>query len=165
MLKIAVYPGSFDPVTKGHIDILEKTCNLFDQVIVAVVHNVSKQALFTAEERVALIQAATQHIDNIVIESFSGLLANYVQKKQACAIIRGLRNVADFEYEMTMAMINKKLYPHADTIFITSDSKNISISSSIVKEVASLGGSVNELVPGVVEKALRKKRTLAKRKD
>ena len=156
-MKIAVYPGSFDPLTNGHIDILDKTCKLFDQIIIAVVHNVSKQALFTFEERETLIKASTKHLDNIKVESFSGLLAQYVQKKQACAIIRGLRTVADFEYEMHMAMINKRLYPHADTIFVMSDSKNLSISSSIVKEVAFLGGQVIELVPETVNKALQEK--------
>lgn len=153
-MRLAVYPGSFDPVTNGHIDILEKTSKLFDQIIVAVVHNVSKKALFTLEEREALIKESTLHLPNIKVESFSGLLADYVREKQACAIIRGLRTVSDFEYEMSMAMINKKLISQVDTIFVMSDCNNVFISSSIVKEAALLGGDVSSLVPQVVNKHL-----------
>ncbi|MEN6350140.1 MAG: pantetheine-phosphate adenylyltransferase [Syntrophomonas sp.] len=149
-MKVAVYPGSFDPVTKGHIDILEKTSKIFDRIIVAVVHNVSKDALFSLEERVALIYESTRHLDNIEVESFSGLLANYLNGKEACAIIRGLRSVTDFDYEMHMAMMNKKLIPDIDTIFVMSDSKYTFISSSAVKEAALLGGDVSSLVPKAV---------------
>jgi len=156
-LRIAVYPGSFDPVTNGHIDILEKTSKLFDRVVVAVVHNVSKKALFTPEEREHLIKASTSHLDNIDVETFSGLLADYIREKRAVAIIRGLRTVSDFEYEMSMAMINKKLLPTVDTIFVMADSCYIFVSSSIVKEAALLGGDVSELVPAVVNEHLVKK--------
>lgn len=156
-MRLAVYPGSFDPVTNGHIDILDKTSKLFDQILVAVVHNVSKRALFTLEEREALIKESTPHLNNIEVESFSGLLADYVREKQACAIIRGLRTVSDFEYEMSMAMINKKLIPQVDTIFVMSDCNNVFISSSIVKEAALLGGDVSALVPEVVNKKLLQK--------
>jgi len=161
MVRLAVYPGSFDPVTNGHIDILEKTSKLFDQIVVAVVHNVSKRALFTLEEREALIKESTSHLNNISVESFSGLLADYVREKQACAIIRGLRTVSDFEYEMSMAMINKKLISQVDTIFVMSDCNNVFISSSIVKEAALLGGDVSSLVPAVVNKKLLQKVGLA----
>lgn len=156
-MRLAVYPGSFDPMTNGHIDILEKTSKLFDKIVVAVVHNVSKRALFTLEEREALIKESTPHLNNIEVESFSGLLADYVREKQACAIIRGLRTVSDFEYEMSMAMINKRLIPQVDTIFVMSDSNNVFISSSIVKEAALLGGDVSSLVPAVVNKRLLQK--------
>lgn len=156
-MRLAVYPGSFDPMTNGHIDILEKTSKLFDQIVVAVVHNVSKRALFTLEEREALIKESTPHLNNIEVESFSGLLADYVREKQACAIIRGLRTVSDFEYEMSMAMINKRLIPQVDTIFVMSDSNNVFISSSIVKEAALLGGDVSSLVPAAVNKKLLQK--------
>jgi pantetheine-phosphate adenylyltransferase len=157
-VRLAVYPGSFDPVTNGHIDILEKTSKIFDKIIVAVVHNVSKKALFTLDERVELIRESTKHLDNIEVECFSGLLANYLRDRNACAIIRGLRTVADFEYEMHMAMINKRLIPDVDTIFIMSDSSNIFVSSSIIKEAALLGGDVSELVPRAVKLKLEEKR-------
>jgi pantetheine-phosphate adenylyltransferase len=156
-VRLAVYPGSFDPVTNGHIDILEKTSKIFDKIIVAVVHNVSKNALFTLDERVNLIKESTRHLDNIEVECFSGLLANYLSEKNACAIIRGLRTVADFEYEMHMAMINKKLIPELDTIFVMSDSKYVFVSSSIIKEAALLGGDISGLVPEVVKKGLEEK--------
>lgn len=157
-MRLAVYPGSFDPVTNGHIDILEKTSRIFDKIIVAVVHNVSKKALFTLDERVQLIRESTKHLNNIEVECFSGLLANYLRDREACAIIRGLRTVADFEYEMHMAMINKRLIPDVDTIFIMSDSSNIFVSSSIIKEAALLGGDVSELVPEIVKLKLEAKR-------
>ena len=157
-MRLAVYPGSFDPITNGHIDILEKASKIFDRIIVAVVHNVSKKALFTLDERVALIKESTRHLDNIEVECFSGLLADYLREKDACAIIRGLRTVADFEYEMHMAMINKKLIPGLDTIFVMADSQYIFVSSSIIKEAALLGGDVSELVPEVVVKGLTEKR-------
>lgn len=156
-MRLAVYPGSFDPVTNGHIDILEKTSKIFDKIIVAVVHNVSKNALFTLDERVTLIKESTKHLDNIEVECFSGLLANYLSEKNACAIIRGLRTVADFEYEMHMAMINKKLIPELDTIFVMSDSKYVFVSSSIIKEAALLGGDISGLVPEVVKEGLEDK--------
>ena len=157
-MRLAVYPGSFDPVTNGHIDILEKTSKIFDKIIVAVVHNVSKKALFTLDERVELIRESTKQLNNIEVECFSGLLANYLRDREACAIIRGLRTVADFEYEMHMAMINKRLIPDVDTIFIMSDSSNIFVSSSIIKEAALLGGDVSELVPEIVKLKLEAKR-------
>lgn len=162
-MRVAIYPGSFDPFTKGHVDILEKTTGLFDKIIVAAVHNVSKNALFSLEERVQLIRESTRHLQNIEVESFSGLLADYVRGKQACAIIRGLRTVADFEYEMHMAMINKKLLPETNTIFVMADSQYVFISSSIVKEVAMLGGDVSSLVPEPVLKALASKKINCKK--
>ncbi|MGI5921180.1 MAG: pantetheine-phosphate adenylyltransferase [Syntrophomonadaceae bacterium] len=161
-MKLAVYPGSFDPVTNGHIDILERTSPLFDRIIVAVVHNVSKKALFTPHERVDLIRKSTSHLPNIDVDCFSGLLADYISGKNACAIIRGLRTVSDFEYEMQMAMMNRVLIPNLETIFVMSDSKYIFVSSSGVKEAALLGGDVSSLVPRVVEQGLVDKLTLIK---
>ncbi|SHG96645.1 Phosphopantetheine adenylyltransferase [Thermosyntropha lipolytica DSM 11003] len=156
-MKLAVYPGSFDPVTRGHIDILEKTSRLFDQIIIAVVHNVHKKALFTLEERVEMIKESTSHLPNVQVEAFTGLLVDYIRKKNACAIIRGLRTVSDFEYEATMAFMNKNLLPDVDTIFVMSRPEYIFISSSGVKEAALLGGDVSTMVPPAVEKKLREK--------
>lgn len=156
-MKIAVYPGSFDPITNGHVDILERTSRIFDKIIVAVVHNVYKQPLFTLEERVDLIKAATEHLDNIEVESFCGLLVDYLQEKKIYTVIRGLRSITDYEYESTMSMINKKLLPDVDTVFIMADSNYMCISSSGVKEAALLGGNVSSMVPGVVAGGLKEK--------
>lgn len=156
-MRVAVYPGSFDPVTNGHIDVLERSCKLFDKIIIAVVHNASKKALFSLDERVKLLEASVAHLPNVEIDCFSGLLVNYLVEKNACAIIRGLRTVNDFEYEMHMAMINRELLPEVDTIFISSSKLYIFISSSAVKEAALIGGNVHGLVPDPVEKALERK--------
>ena len=156
-MRVAVYPGSFDPVTNGHIDIVEKSSRLFDKVIIAVVHNITKKALFTLDERVALIQDSTRHLENVEVGCFSGLLANYLYEKKAGAIIRGLRSVTDFEYEMHMAMMNKRLVPEVDTVFIMADTEYVFISSSGVKEAALLGGDVSSLVPPQVKVGLEEK--------
>ncbi|HBQ86482.1 MAG TPA: pantetheine-phosphate adenylyltransferase [Syntrophomonas sp.] len=156
-MRLAVYPGSFDPVTNGHIDILERTSGLFDKIIVAVIHNVSKNALFSLKEREQLIRESTRHLSNVEVECFSGLLVDYVARKNACAIIRGLRTGTDFDYEMQMALMNRKLMPQVNTIFIMSASDCIFVSSSGVKEAAMLGGNVDSLVPEVVAKGLKKK--------
>jgi pantetheine-phosphate adenylyltransferase, bacterial len=157
VLKIAVYPGSFDPVTNGHVDILERTSRVFDKIIVAVVQNVSKQPLFTLEERVNLIKETTKHLDNIEVESFCGLLVDYLKDKKVDILIRGLRTATDFEYESNMSMINKKLLPEADTMFIMADSNYICVSSSGVKEAALLGGDVSSMVPPEVDAGLKEK--------
>jgi len=159
-VRLAIYPGSFDPVTNGHIDILEKTSKLFDKIIIAVVHNVGKKALFSLNDRVNLIKESTSHIPNIEVESFSGLLVDYVKQKGAIAIIRGLRTVADFEYEMHIAQINRKMLPEVESIFVLADSRYFFVSSSIIKEVALLGGDVSELVPESVKVGLTEKRQL-----
>ena len=156
-MRLAVYPGSFDPVTNGHIDILERSSNLFDRIVVAVVHNVTKSALFTLEERVHLIRESCKHIPNVEVDSFTGLFADYLRRKKACAIIRGLRTVTDFDYEMHMCMMNKMLIPEIDTIFVMSNTDYIFVSSSLVKEAVLVGGSVSTLVPAVVDRALEKK--------
>jgi len=156
-LKVAVYPGSFDPVTNGHIDILERSSRIFDKIIIAVVHNVSKKSLFTLEERVQLIKASTEHLNNIEVDCFSGLLVDYLEKKQVKTIIRGLRSITDFEYEIHMSMMNKKLNSEAETIFVMSDTRYIYVSSSMVKEAAMLGGDVTGLVPKVVNTGLKNK--------
>jgi pantetheine-phosphate adenylyltransferase len=156
-MRIAVYPGSFDPLTNGHIDILEKTSKLFDKIIIAVVHNVTKTALFSLDERKSMILESTRHLNDIEVECFSGLLAAYVKEKNACAIIRGLRTVTDFEYEMHMALMNKVLIPEVETIFIIATHSNIFVSSSGVKEAALLGGDVSSLVPPAVVNGLTEK--------
>lgn len=153
-MHLAVYPGSFDPITNGHIDILERSSKLFDKIVIAVVHNVSKNALFTLDERVELIKRSVAHIPNVEVDLFKGLLVNYVTEKKACAIIRGLRTVTDFEYELHLAMINKELLNDIDTIFLASNKNYIFISSSHVKEAAMLGGNVKKLVPQPVYEAL-----------
>lgn len=154
---IAVYPGSFDPVTNGHIDIVERAASVFDSVIIAVFVNDNKKPLFTMAERVEVLQAMTAHLTNVQVDSFQGLLSDYVRASKARVIIRGLRGVADFEIESQMALMNKKLNPRAETVFMMASSRNIYISSSIIKEVAGLGGCVNGLVPSLVEEKLREK--------
>jgi len=156
-LKVAVYPGSFDPVTNGHIDILERSALLFDKIIVAVVHNPSKRSMFSPEERAEFIRESTKHVPNIEVDCFDGLLADYMQQKKSNIIIRGLRSIADFEYESHMSMMNRHLLPNVDTIFIMSDVRFIYISSSSVKEIAMLGGDVTCMVPPVVKDELRKR--------
>ncbi|MGI6513326.1 MAG: pantetheine-phosphate adenylyltransferase [Syntrophomonadaceae bacterium] len=157
MEKVAVYPGSFDPVTNGHLDVLERASRIFDRVIVAVVHNVYKNPLFSTEERVEMLREVTRHLPNLEVDSFTGLLVNYVRKRQATAIVRGLRTVSDFEYELQLAMTNSHLYPEVDTIFIACNSKYYFVSSTGVKEAALLGGSVCGLVPPLVEEKLQEK--------
>lgn len=156
-MRVAVYPGSFDPITNGHVDVLERSSKIFDRIIIAVVHNVTKNAMFTLDERVEMIRQSSAHIHNVEIDCFSGLLATYLIEKQACAIIRGLRTVTDFEYEMHMAMVNREIIPEIDTIFVTSDKNYIFISSSGVKEAAMVGANVSSMVPPVVNQALKKK--------
>ncbi len=164
-MKVAVYPGSFDPITNGHIDILERSSLMFDKIIVAVVHNPSKHSLFLPEERAEFIRESTKHIKNVEVECFNGLLAQYMQEKQSGVIIRGLRSITDFEYESHMSMMNRQLLPHTDTIFIMSDIRFIHISSSAVKEIALLGGDVACMVPPAVKNALdAKRKELGKKK-
>jgi pantetheine-phosphate adenylyltransferase len=156
-LKTAVYAGSFDPITNGHLDIIERSAAIFDNLIIAVFVNPNKEALFSVQERVELIREVTRHLPNAQVESFQGLLSDYARQRGAKAIVRGLRAVSDFEYEFQMALMNKKLNPNVETIFMMSSSKNIYISSSLIKEVSSLGGSISGLVPRVVENLLMEK--------
>lgn len=149
-MRIAVCPGSFDPVTLGHMDIINRASTLFDKVIVLVSVNSSKKYAFTAEERVELLKKVTGNLENVVVESDSGLLADYLKKKNATAIVKGLRAVTDFEYEFQMALTNKMLNPDLETVFLTTSSKNMYLSSSMVKQVASLGGDISSFVPSCV---------------
>ncbi|GAA0134101.1 pantetheine-phosphate adenylyltransferase [Paenibacillus sp. YSY-4.3] len=156
-LRIAVYPGSFDPVTKGHMDIIQRAARQFDRLIVAVLNNTSKNPLFTVEERKELLREATQHVPNVEIDSFRDLLVNYMDYKQAHVIVRGIRSVTDFEYELQLASTNHKLNSQVETIFMMTNPKYSYLSSSVVKEIATFQGDVSDLVPPVVEEALKAK--------
>ena len=156
-MKIAVYAGTFDPITNGHLSVLSRAAALFDQVIVAVAADHNKKTLFTLEERTMLAQASVAHLDNVVVESFSGLLVEYAKNRGASALIRGLRMVSDFEYEMQMATFNKDLCQELETVFFIADADLSYISSSQVRSIASLGGDINRYVPDVVADALHDK--------
>ena len=153
----AVYPGSFDPVTFGHLDIIERASKKVEHLIVAVLNNPAKKSIFSLEERMQLLKEVTKDIPNIEIDSFSGLLTDYAIKKNCTTMIRGLRAVSDFEYEMQMALVNKKINHKIETFFMVSSSTYAYLSSSIVREVAMFGGNVSCFVPKVVEKALKSK--------
>ncbi|MDQ0161616.1 pantetheine-phosphate adenylyltransferase [Bacillus alveayuensis] len=157
MASIAVCPGSFDPVTYGHLDIIKRGANVFDQVYVCVLNNSSKKPLFTVEERCELLQQVTSNLPNVTIESFQGLLMDYARSKKANAILRGLRAVSDFEYEMQITSMNRVLEENIETFFMMTNNQYSFLSSSIVKEVAKYGGNISDLVPKVVEEALNKK--------
>jgi pantetheine-phosphate adenylyltransferase len=157
-MKLAVYPGTFDPITNGHLDILERGLRLFDRVIVTLAVNQRKQPLFTVEERIQFIRdALPQHDDRLQFEQFDGLIVEFCKKHGATTLIRGLRALADFEYEFQFAHMNRRLAPGVDTVFFMTDERNHYVSSSLVKEVASLGGDVTGLVPAPVLAALEAK--------
>jgi len=156
-MRIAICPGTFDPVTNGHLDIIQRGLRIFDEVIVAVAPSQKKVPLFTLEERLWLIRESVKGLRNITIESFNGLLVDYVRAKGGMAIIKGLRAISDFEFELQMALMNRKLDMHVETVFMMPSEEFSFLTSTIVKEVASFGGSVKGLVPVVVEQALRKK--------
>lgn len=156
-MKIAVCPGSFDPVTNGHIDIIKRSGLLFDKVIVAVLNNPNKRSLFSVEERVEMLKESCSFMKNVEVDSFSGLLVEYAKSKNVSAVVKGLRAVSDFEYELQMALMNKKLNSDIETVFIMTSSKYSYLSSSIVKEVARFGGCIKGLVPDNVEIEIRKR--------
>ncbi len=147
---VVICPGSFDPVTLGHIDIIKRAAKMFDKVIVAVLVNMSKTPSFTIEERIAFLETTLEGVDNVEIVGFSGLLADYAKERGAKAVVKGLRAMSDFEYEFQMALTNKKLNPELDTVFLTSDSQYMYLSSSMVKQVASLGGDISFFVPASI---------------
>ncbi|MFE8703653.1 pantetheine-phosphate adenylyltransferase [Cytobacillus sp. FJAT-54145] len=157
MASIAVCPGSFDPITNGHLDIITRGAKVFDEVKVVVLNNSSKQPLFTVEERINLIKEVTKNIPNVKVDSFQGLLIDYAKNVGASAIIRGLRAVSDFEYEMQITSMNRVLNDEIETFFIMTNNQYSFLSSSIVKEVAKYNGKITELVPPPVEKALKAK--------
>ena len=156
-MKIAVYPGSFDPCTNGHLDIITRAARIFDKLIVAVLVNNQKTPAFTIEERMEFLKRVTKNIPNIEIDSFTGLLANYTMQKKAHVIIKGLRAVSDFEYEFQMALTNTKLNPNVETLFMTTSTANMYLSSSVVKEVAAYNGDLSGMVPDEIRDDIYKK--------
>lgn len=155
--RVAIYPGSFDPVTLGHMDIIRRAAKQFDRLIVAVLNNLSKNPLFSVEERTELLRQATADLPNVEIDSFRDLLVNYVRHKDANVIVRGIRTVTDFEYELQNASINHNLNPDAETIFMMTNPKYSYLSSSVVKEIAHFGGDVSDFVTPEVEQAMKMK--------
>jgi len=154
---IAVYPGTFDPVTNGHLDLVERSLRIFGELIIAVAANPRKHPLFSHEERIAMFKEISANYKNVTVEGFDGLLIDYASRKNATAIIRGLRAVSDFEFEMQMALTNRRLYSTVETVFMMPNEAYSFITSTIVKEVASFGGDVSSLVPPLVLERLKKK--------
>ena len=150
MSNTVICPGSFDPVTLGHLDVITRAANMFDKVLVAVLVNSSKRPTFSIEERMELLRDATDGLDNVEIVSFEGLLAEYCKSRGVNAIVKGLRAVSDFEYEFQMAIANKRLNPELETIFLTADSDSMYLSSSMVREIGSMGGDISNFVPACV---------------
>lgn len=149
-MRIAVCPGSFDPITNGHLDIIKRASLLFDKVVVLVSVNPSKQCSFTQEERVQMIKECTNGIENVSVDTFYGLLADYVKQNNACAIVKGLRAVSDFEYEFQQSLANKNINPNAETVFLTTSAEFMFLSSSLVKQIALFGGDISEFVPQTI---------------
>jgi len=155
---LAIYPGSFDPLTNGHVDIIQRGSGLFDRIIVAILLNVEKSPLFSVEERVEICREVFAPYPNVEVDTFDGLLVEYARSRRAGVIVRGLRAISDFEYEMQMALMNRHLNPDVETVFMMPAEPYTYVSSRLVKEVVALGGSVTKLVPTVVEQRLREKR-------
>lgn len=147
MAKIAVYPGSFDPITNGHIDVIKRASKVFDHLIVAVLVNDSKKSMFTLDERLDILKHSIENLDNVSFDSFSGLLVDYCKEKKLSAIVRGLRAISDFEFELQMAQMNRQLYDETETVFFTTSEQYSYLSSSLVKEVAKFGGKIDGLIP------------------
>jgi pantetheine-phosphate adenylyltransferase len=164
MKRIAIYPGTFDPITNGHLDLVERGLRIFDEVIIALAPSQKKQPLFTIKERLWMIKKSTKLLKRVRVESFNSLLVDYVKKKKGVAILRGLRAVSDFEYELQMALMNRRLNTNIETVFMMPSEDYSFLTSSIIKEISSFGGSVDGLVPKDVEKELRKKFRIAKTK-
>jgi pantetheine-phosphate adenylyltransferase len=160
-MKRAIFPGSFDPLTNGHLDIIKRSLPLFDEIIIAVLNNPEKKPMFTVEERCALIRAILPEIENgeccLTVDSFSGLTADFAREKGAAAIVRGIRAVADYEYELRMALMNRRLEPNIETVFLVAAEEYSYVSSSLMKQVFTLGGRVEGLVPETVEAKMREK--------
>jgi len=155
MANKAIYPGTFDPVTNGHIDLIERTSRIFDALVIAVSDNITKQTLFSLNQRLELVSIAARQFSNVSVISFDGLLVDCARDQQATVIIRGLRAVSDFEYEFQMAGMNQQLSPQLDTLFLAASTQHTFISSSVIREIARLGGPISDFVPDYVERALR----------
>ena len=149
-MKVAIYPGSFDPVTLGHLNIIERAAQIFDKLIVCVMVNSEKHPMFTADERVALIERVTEHLPNVSVETYCGLLADYAREKGSCVIVKGLRAITDFEAEFQMAIINRKLYPGLDTMFLTAENRYMYLSSSAVKEIGRYNADPKDFLPAAI---------------
>ena len=158
MQNVAIYPGSFDPLHNGHVDIIRRGSRLFDRIVVAVLLNIEKAPLFTVQERVEIAREVFRDNPNVEVDTFDGLLVDYARRKGAHAIVRGLRAISDFEYEMQMALMNRNLNPEVETVFMMPAETYTYVSSRIVKEVFALGGTVTNLVPSIVDDHLRRKR-------
>jgi pantetheine-phosphate adenylyltransferase len=156
-MTIAVYPGSFDPITNGHLDVIRRGARIFDRLVVAVADNPAKQALFTKDERMALIKEVTKKHANVQVDGFDGLVVEYVKKQKAGVILRGIRTISDFEYEYQMAMTNRTFAAEIETAFLLTHEEFSFVSSRLIKEAAALGGDISSFVPKEVEKALKKK--------
>ena len=157
MERAAIYPGSFDPVTNGHLDIIERGLILFDRITVAILHNPTKKYMFTVPERIELLKCSLKKFPEVQVEAFDGLLVNYAVQKNAQAILRGMRAVSDFEYEFQMALMNRKLNRDIQTVFLMTGLRWIFTSSSIIKEAACFGGNINGMVPPIVNQRLKEK--------
>ena len=157
MTRIAIYPGSFDPVTNGHLDIVKRGLKVFDKIIVAILHNPAKDSLFTVEERMDMLQQSMKNFSNVEFDTFSGLLVDYAVQRKAHAILRGMRAVSDFEYEFQMALMNRRLQRDIQTVFLMTGLRWIFTSSSIIKEAAQFGGDIEDMVPAIVNKKLKEK--------
>ena len=153
----AIYPGSFDPLTNGHLDLIERGSKIFEELIVAILRNPEKDPLFTLPERKEMLQEMVKHYPNVRVDSFDGLLVDYAMKKNAKAVLRGIRAISDYEYELQMALMNRKLQPQMETVFMASGETYSYLSSRLVKEIFRLGGSVRGLVPDLVEEKMREK--------
>ena len=156
-MRIAVYPGGFDPVTNGHLDLITRMTHLFDRVIVAIVKGRDKGSLFTTEERVELVQTACAHLASVEVESFDGLMVEYATRKGAVAVVRGIRAISDFESEFDQALMNRKMAPHLESVYLMANHENLFISATRIREVSRLGYDVVDLVPANVRSALRQK--------
>ena len=156
--QLAIYPGSFDPLTNGHVDIIQRGSRMFDRIVIAILLNVEKSPLFTVAERVEIAREVFSGYPNVEVDTFDGLLVEYARRKRAGVIVRGLRAISDFEYEMQMALMNRHLNPDVETVFMMPAETYTYVSSRLVKEVVALGGSVNGLVPSLVEDRLREKK-------